>query len=125
MAQRNEVYKCDLCGNVIEILNGNDGALSCCGEEMKLLKENTVDAAVEKHIPVPSTSTDGLLVNVGSVDHPMTDDHYIEWIELLSGDSAYTVFLKPGDKPQACFPGLEGDITVRAYCNLHGLWKEA
>ena len=125
MAQRNEVYKCDLCGNIVEVLTGAGGALSCCGEDMKLLTENTVDAAVEKHVPVPSDSADGLLVNVGSVDHPMTDDHYIEWVELLSGDTTYTVFLKPGDKPQACFPALKGDVTVRAYCNLHGLWKDA
>ncbi len=123
MAQRNEVYKCDLCGNIVEVLAGAAGALACCGEDMKLLKENTVDAAVEKHVPVSSDSSEGLLVNVGSVDHPMTDDHYIEWVELISGDTTYSVFLNPGDKPQVCFPALEGDLTVRAYCNLHGLWK--
>lgn len=123
MAKRCEVYKCDECGNVIEVLTGADGELVCCGEKMKLLKENTVDAAKEKHVPVVSTQEDGLLVNVGSVDHPMTDDHFIEWIEVIAGDTTYTTFLKPGDKPQACFPKLEGDFTVREHCNLHGLWK--
>ena len=123
MALRNEVYKCDLCGNIVEVMAGAAGALACCGQDMNLLTENTVDAAVEKHVPVPSDSAEGLLVNVGSVDHPMTDDHYIQWVELISGDTTYSVFLNPGDKPQACFPSLKGDVTVRAYCNLHGLWK--
>ncbi|CAG0911634.1 unnamed protein product [Cyprideis torosa] len=123
MAERYEVYKCDLCGNIVEVLAGGGGNLGCCGADMKLLKENTVDAAVEKHVPVVTHSADGILVNVGSVDHPMTEEHYIEWIELINGDSTYTVFLKPGDAPKACFPKLAGDIVVRAYCNLHGLWK--
>lgn len=123
MAERYEVYKCDLCGNIVEVLTGAGGALVCCGQDMKLLKENTVDAAVEKHVPVASKTEEGLLVSVGSVDHPMTDDHFIEWIEVIAGDTTYTAFLKPGDKPQACFPALEGDLNIRAYCNLHGLWK--
>ncbi|MDJ0623996.1 MAG: desulfoferrodoxin [Desulfocapsaceae bacterium] len=123
MAKRSEVYKCFQCGNVIEVLTGADGDLVCCGEEMKLLKENTVDAAKEKHVPVVTTQDNGMLVNVGSVDHPMTDDHFIEWIEVIAGDTTYTTFLKPGDKPQACFPKLECDFTVREHCNLHGLWK--
>ncbi|MFN2353432.1 MAG: desulfoferrodoxin [Desulfopila sp.] len=123
MAERYEIYKCDLCGNVVEVLTGAGGALACCGEDMKHLSENTVDAAKEKHVPVVTKSADGLLVNVGSVDHPMTDAHYIEWIEVIAGDTTYTTFLKPDDKPQACFPNLEGDVIVRADCNLHGLWK--
>lgn len=123
MAERYEVYKCDLCGNIVEVLAGAGGALACCGADMKLMSENTVDAAVEKHVPVASQTADGLLANVGSVDHPMTDDHYIEWVEVIAGDTTYTTFLKPGEKPQACFPALEGEYTVRAYCNLHGLWK--
>ncbi len=123
MAQRNEVFKCDLCGNIVEVLTGGDGGLVCCGQDMKLLSENTTDAAVEKHVPIISKTADGIIVNVGSVDHPMTDDHFIEWIEILAGGVSSKVFLKPGDKPQACFPVLEGEITARGYCNLHGLWK--
>lgn len=124
MAERFEIYKCDLCGSVIEVLTGAGGTLVCCDKEMRLLKENTVDAALEKHVPVVTDSADGLLVNVGSVDHPMTDDHYIEWIEVIAGDATYTTFLKPGDKPQACFPNLKGDYIVREHCNLHGVWKK-
>ena len=123
MAQRYEVYKCDLCGNIVEILTGAGGALACCGQDMRLLTENTVDAAVEKHIPVATQSEGTWQVAVGSVDHPMADDHYIEWIELIAGDSSYTVFLNPGDKPAATFAVTADEVTVRAYCNLHGLWK--
>lgn len=124
MAKRYEVYKCNVCGNIVEVFIGADGALACCGEDMKLLSANTVDAAVEKHVPVVTRTEDGIVVNVGSVDHPMTADHFIEWIEVVAGDTTVTAFLKPGDAPKACFPRLEGDLTVRAYCNLHGLWKE-
>ena len=124
MARRFEVYKCEICGNIVEVLSGADGALACCGENMKVLKENTVDAAREKHVPMVTRSEEGIVVNVGSVDHPMTNEHYIEWIELIGRDTTYTAFLKPGDKPHACFPKLDGDVIVRAYCNLHGLWKE-
>ena len=104
MAMRFEVYKCEICGNIVEVLSGADGALACCGENMKVLKENTMDAAREKHVPMVTQSEEGIVVNVGSVDHPMTDEHYIEWIELISGDTTHTAFLKPGDKPHACFP---------------------
>ncbi len=123
MAQRYGVYKCDLCGNIVEILTGASGVLACCGQDMKLLTENTVDAVVEKHIPVVTKSDDGWLVTVGSVEHPMVEDHYIEWIELIAGGTSFTTFLKPGDKPTACFPVTSDAVTVRAYCNLHGLWK--
>ncbi len=123
MAQRNEVYKCDLCGNIVEVLTGGGGALACCGQDMKLLSENTTDAAVEKHVPVITKTADGILVNVGSIDHPMADDHFIEWIEVIAGGVSSKVFLNPGDKPQACFPALEGEIIARGYCNLHSLWK--
>lgn len=123
MAQRNEVYKCELCGSIVEVLTGGGGNLACCGQDMDLLTENTTDAAVEKHVPVLSKTDEGLLVSVGSVDHPMTEEHFIEWIELLVDGVSNKTFLTPGEKPQACFPALDGDITVRAYCNLHGLWK--
>ncbi len=123
MAQRHEIYKCELCGNIVEVLTGGGGALVCCGQDMDLLTENTTDAAVEKHVPVITKTDDGILVNVGSVDHPMIDDHYIEWIEILVGGVSNKIFLKPGENPQACFPAIEGEVTARAYCNLHGIWK--
>lgn len=123
MAEQGQVYKCELCGNMVEILSGGLGALVCCGQEMVMMVENTTDAAVEKHVPVIEKSDAGILVKVGSVDHPMTEDHYIEWIELLNEGKVYRVHLTPSDSPKACFPALEGEIQVRAYCNLHGLWK--
>jgi len=118
-----EVYKCEICGNIVEVLNGHQGALVCCGEEMKLMAENTVDAAVEKHVPVVEMTEDGLKVKVGSVEHPMIDSHYIEWIQLLVENRECRVNLQPGDKPEALFPIKPEKFTVRAYCNLHGLWK--
>jgi superoxide reductase len=123
MAKRLEVYKCDICGNITEVLHGAAGPLSCCGQEMKLLSENTTDAAVEKHVPVITKSGDGVMVTVGSVAHPMVDAHYIEWIELVADDISYTAFLKPGDKPQAFFPVKAEKVIAREYCNMHGLWK--
>ncbi|MGL1932490.1 MAG: desulfoferrodoxin [Desulfotalea sp.] len=118
-----EVYKCDICGNIVEMISAGAGILVCCGKNMVLKTENTTDAAVEKHIPVVEKTSDGYVINVGSAAHPMADDHYIEWIELSTNDKTYRVTLKPGDDPKAYFPAVEGDITVRAYCNLHGLWK--
>lgn len=123
MPERGQVYKCNLCGNVVEVLTAGSGALECCGEAMKLLNENTTDAAVEKHVPVVEKSAEGWLVSVGSVDHPMTEEHYIEWIELMTAENVYRTYLNPNDAPKACFPVTEEPVTVRAYCNLHGLWK--
>lgn len=123
MANLTNVYKCDICGNIVEVLNAGAGALVCCGHNMTEQVENTTDAAVEKHVPVVELSEEGIVVSVGSAEHPMTDDHYITWVEVLSSDYSYRINLKPGDKPKVCFPPLKGDIKVRAYCNLHGLWK--
>jgi superoxide reductase len=123
MAKNLEVYKCNLCGNIVEVLNGNDGALVCCGEEMKLMAENTVEAAAEKHIPVLETIPDGVKVAVGSVPHPMLEEHYIEWIEVIADGKVYRAELKPGQKPEATFCIKAEKLTARAYCNLHGLWK--
>ncbi|MBI9081372.1 MAG: desulfoferrodoxin [Pseudodesulfovibrio sp.] len=119
-----EVYKCEACGNVVIVIHAAGGALACCGSDMVLMKENTVDAAVEKHIPVYDKSGDTLTVKVGEVAHPMEEKHYIEWIEVLVGDTCLTKMLDPGDAPEAkfCTAGLTGDVSVRAYCNLHGLW---
>jgi superoxide reductase len=123
MAERLEVYKCETCGNIVEVLHGGAGELVCCGSPMKLLKENTVDAAKEKHVPVISQVSGGVKVTVGSVPHPMEDKHYIEWIEVIADGKAYRQFLKPGDKPEAVFKIEAGKITAREYCNLHGQWK--
>ena len=123
MADRNQVYKCDLCGNIVEVFIGGPGELVCCGAPMQLLVENTVDAAKEKHVPVIEKTEHGLKVTVGSVPHPMAEDHYIQWIELVADGIAYTEFLKPGGKPEATFCAEADTYTAREYCNLHGHWK--
>jgi len=123
MAEQLEVYKCDLCGNIIEVLHGGAGELVCCGQPMKLFKENTVDAAKEKHVPVVEKTADGFKVKVGSVAHPMEEKHWIEWVELLVDGKVYRQFLKPGQAPEASFCIKGEKVTAREYCNLHGLWK--
>ena len=123
MAQKLEIYKCELCGNIVEVLHGAGGELACCGQAMKLYEENTVDAAKEKHVPVIEKIEGGYKVSVGSVAHPMEDKHYIEWIEIIADGKAYRQFLNPGDTPEACFMIDASEITAREYCNLHGLWK--
>jgi superoxide reductase len=126
MTQRDEVYKCEHCGNIATIMHAGGGKLICCGEEMKLLKENSVDAAVEKHVPVIEQSGSTVTVKVGSVAHPMEEKHYIEVIGVLAeGDKLYRAYLKPGDKPEVVFEIPGKVICARAYCNLHGLWKSA
>jgi superoxide reductase len=123
MAQRYEIYKCEACGNIVEVLTGGGGELVCCGEPMKLYVENTVDAAREKHVPVIEKINGGYKVRVGSVAHPMEAKHYIEWIEILADGKAYRKFLNPGDAPEAVFMIDAAKVTAREYCNLHGLWK--
>lgn len=123
MASRFEVYKCDACGNIVEVMTGGGGELVCCGESMKLMVENTVDAAKEKHIPVVVATAEGVTVKVGSVAHPMEAKHYIEWIEIIADGNSFKQFLKPGDVPEAKFKIEAKQVTARAYCNLHGLWK--
>ena len=124
MAERLEVYKCNVCGNIVEVAHGGAGELVCCGEPMVLQTENTVDAAVEKHVPVIEKTGEGIKVTVGSVLHPMTDEHYIEWIEVVAAGKSYTEYLKPGGDPSATFCVDAQDVTmVREYCNLHGHWK--
>jgi superoxide reductase len=103
MAEKLEVYKCDACGNIVEVLHGGGGELVCCGESMKLLVENTVDAAKEKHVPVSEKTADGFKVKVGDVAHPMEADHYIEWIEVIADGEDFKQFLNPGDAPEADF----------------------
>jgi len=123
MAAKLEVYKCEKCGNIVEVLHGGPGALACCGEPMVLMSENTTDAAVEKHVPVVEKSNGGIKVTVGEVAHPMGDDHYIEWIEAVAGGRSYRQYLEPGGEPVAEFCCIADYDMVRAYCNLHGLWK--
>ena len=120
-----EVYKCDVCGNIVMAIHEGAGDLVCCGQDMVLMAENTVDAAVEKHVPVWTRDGDKLTVKVGDVAHPMEEKHYIEWIEVQIGETVLTRMLKPGEAPEAefCLCGMSGDITVREYCNIHGLWK--
>jgi superoxide reductase len=123
MAERLEVYKCNVCGNIVEVLHGAGGQLVCCGQPMNPLKENTTDAAQEKHVPVIEKTADGYKVTVGSVPHPMIDTHWIEWIELIADGRSYFKFLDPGDAPEATFCVKASSVTVRENCNLHGLWK--
>jgi superoxide reductase len=123
MANRNEVYKCEICGNIVEVLHGGVGKPVCCGKPMKLMAENTTDGAKEKHVPVAEKVAGGIKVKVGSVVHPMEDKHYIEWIEIIADGKNYHQFLVPGQAPEAVFPVETTNITVREYCNLHGLWK--
>jgi superoxide reductase len=123
MANTLEVYKCELCGNIVEVLHAGAGELVCCGQPMKRYEENTVDAAKEKHVPVIEKVAEGWKVTVGSVAHPMEEKHYIEWIELIADGKAYRQFLTPGQPPEAVFCVEASQVTAREYCNLHGLWK--
>lgn len=124
MTERLQVYKCDVCGNIVEILHSGAGALVCCNQAMNQLVENTVDAAKEKHVPVIEKTEDGgWLVKVGGVAHPMEEKHFIEWIQVVAGDKAYRKFLNPGDAPEATFKVCSDQISAREFCNLHGLWK--
>ncbi|NME95796.1 desulfoferrodoxin [Clostridium cochlearium] len=119
-----QVYKCEVCGNIVEVVHKGAGQLVCCNQPMKLMNENTVDAAVEKHVPVIEKIDGGVRVKIGEVEHPMLEEHYIEWIEVLTEDKVYRKHLKPGEKPVAEFKLDEEVVTAREYCNLHGLWKK-
>ena len=125
-----EVYKCSVCGNIVEVMYVGGGELVCCGKPMILQKENTVDASKEKHVPVISQgdpfgekTADGIKIKVGSVPHPMEEKHYIQWIEVIVDGKTCHKFLKPGDIPEAFFNIKEDNVMAREYCNLHGLWK--
>jgi superoxide reductase len=123
VAKRIQVYKCEICGNIVEVLHGGKGQLVCCGKPMKLMEENTVDAAKEKHVPVIEKVEGGFKVKVGSVPHPMEEKHYIEWIELLADGRAYREFLEPGAAPEAVFMVEAENPSAREFCNLHLLWR--
>jgi len=123
MTKRLEIYKCEVCGNIVEMVHTGVGELVCCKQPMKLISENTVDAAKEKHVPVVEKAEHGIKVKVGSVPHPMEEKHYIEWVEVIDGDKAYREFLKAGEAPEAMFCIEGGKLTAREYCNIHGLWR--
>ena len=123
MTERNQVYKCQVCGNIVAVVHASGGTLACCGQPMTLVTENSVDASKEKHVPVIELTPEGCKVKVGSAAHPMEEKHYIEWIELVADGISYRKFLKPGDAPEAQFCMSAKEFYAREYCNLHGLWK--
>ncbi len=123
MIALNQVYKCNICGNIVEVVHVGGGELVCCGEPMELLAEKATDAGMEKHVPVIEKTAKGVKVKVGSIPHPMEAAHYIEWIEILVEGKVDRKYLKPGDKPEAEFGIWAPKIVARAYCNVHGLWK--
>lgn len=122
MAKRLEVYKCSVCGIIVDVAHSGAGALVCCGKNMDRMTENTTDAATEKHVPVITVGADTVTVKVGDVAHPMEDAHYIEWIEILVDDKVYRQYLQAGTPAEATFNVAASTVIARAYCNLHGLW---
>ncbi|MDD2716953.1 MAG: desulfoferrodoxin [Candidatus Wallbacteria bacterium] len=125
MAKILGIFKCEVCGNIVEVVHEGGGVLSCCGQPMKFFEEKTADSSKEKHVPVVEKTATGFRVVVGSTMHPMEEKHYIEWIELLADNVSYLKFLKPGDKPEAVFCTEAKTATVREFCNVHGLWRNA
>ncbi|MFH0963460.1 MAG: desulfoferrodoxin [Planctomycetota bacterium] len=123
MTERLQVYKCEVCGNIVEMLHEGEGELVCCDQPMKLLTANTVDAAKEKHVPVIEKTAAGFKVKVGSAAHPMEAKHYIEWVQVIADGRTYRKFLKPGEAPEAEFCIDAKKVTAREHCNIHGLWK--
>ncbi len=123
--EKMQVYKCNVCGNIVEVLHVGGGELVCCGQPMQLLEEKTADTSTEKHVPYIERVDGKYVVKVGQNQaHPMEEKHYIEWIELIVDGKVYRKFLNPGDEPKAEFEVPEGsDVYAREYCNLHGLWK--
>jgi len=123
MTELRQIYKCEICGNMVEVIHSAGGTLVCCGKPMVLKVENTQDAVVEKHVPEVQKIEGGIKVKVGSVEHPMTEEHHIEFIEVHTENKVYRKYLKPGEKPEADFKLEEKVLFVREYCNLHGLWQ--
>ncbi len=123
MTEKRQIYKCSICGNIVEVLHAGAGQLVCCGKPMELQHEKTDDAGQEKHVPVIEKTDTGIKVKVGSVQHPMEDNHYIEWIEIAANGTHYRKFMKPGISPEAVFETKAEKTEARIYCNLHGLWK--
>lgn len=124
MSKELDILKCELCGQIIEVVRNGAGKLECCGQAMTVCEKNTVDAAIEKHIPEVKKIDGGYSVTVGSVEHPMTEAHFIEFIELVCENEVIRVALKPNDVPKTTFKTTNKVIEIRAYCNLHGLWAQ-
>ncbi len=123
MTEQKQIYKCNICGNIVEVIHAGKGELVCCGQAMELLKEKIEDTGAEKHVPVIEKTETGIRVKVGSVPHPMEESHYIEWVEVIANGKICRKFLKPGDKPEAEFKIKADTIKARIYCNIHGLWR--
>lgn len=123
MPERREIYKCEACGNIVEVIDGGGADLVCCGENMQLLEGSTTDEGKEKHVPVIESFAEGIKVKVGDNPHPMEEKHYIEWIEIIDGDTSHRQYLKPGQSPEAIFTCADVNVTAREYCNVHGMWK--
>ena len=123
MTELKQIYRCNVCGNIVEVLHTGVGTLVCCGQPMELLAEKTEDVGLEKHVPVIERTETGYLVKVGSIPHPIEENHYIEWIELIADGKYCRKFLKPSEKPEAFFEVKAEKVSAREYCNIHGLWK--
>jgi len=123
MTAQKQIYRCNVCGNIVEVLHVGEGELVCCGQPMELLQAKTADVGKEKHVPVIEAGDAGVKVKVGDVPHPMEEKHYIEWIEVITDGDGCRQFLKPGDKPEAEFDVRSKKVAAREYCNIHGLWK--
>lgn len=122
MTKLHQIYRCPICGNVVEVLHTGVGQLVCCGQPMDLFESKTEDVGFEKHIPVIEKTSTGITVKVGSIPHPMEEAHFIEWIEVISNDQVFKKFLQPNQPAQASFDLTSDNLQVRAYCNIHGLW---
>ena len=125
MTVKRQVYRCSVCGNIVEVLHTGKGELVCCGQPMELLPEKITDVGLEKHVPVMEKTDRGIKVKVGDVPHPMEEKHYIEWIEIITDGGSYRKFLKPGDKPEAEFEVRPQKVAAREYCSIHRLWKSS
>lgn len=124
MTKKNQIYKCAVCGNMVEMTHEGTGQLVCCGQPMNLQEEKTSDEGAEKHVPVIEKTENGIKVKIGSIPHPMEENHYIEWIEIIVDEKIYRKFLRPSDAPETEFCVTADEIIARAYCNVHGLWKK-
>ena len=118
-----EIYKCEICENIVEVLHTGKGKLVCCGQPMRLLEPKIEEKGKEKHLPVVERIDGKIRIRVGEVQHPMEEQHYIEWIEAVAGSNLYRKQLMLGENPEAEFEVDAERITVRAYCNIHGLWR--
>ncbi|UCG45825.1 MAG: desulfoferrodoxin [Candidatus Bathyarchaeota archaeon] len=123
MTKLKQVFKCGVCGNIVEVVHAGGGQLVCCGKPMELIVEKTEDVGLEKHVPVIEKARGKIKVKVGSIPHPMEETHYIEWIELIADGQTQRKFLKPGDKAEAEFETTAETLKAREYCSIHGLWK--